>query len=274
MAVTTLEKSGRFLSMPMAEYQDAPGISKSKLDLIHRSPAHFIQEELHPTPPTPAMEWGTMFHTLILEPGVFNQTYAVWDNTINRTTREGKAAWADWQAENEGKISVAKPTMRELEAMREAILTHSRAKEALTGGIAENAMFWSMFDCNCKARPDYIRQRDGLLIDLKTTQDARPDEFSRSCWNYRYHVQAAYYLDGYARVTGEKPNAFLFIAIEKAPPYCVAVYHANEEMIEQGRREYMRDLEVYRRCIETDTWPGYDEEVLSICLPRWAQEVN
>jgi exodeoxyribonuclease VIII len=134
-------------------------------------------------------------------------------------------------------------------------------------------MFWQMMDINCKARPDYIRQDKGLILDLKTCLDARSDPFSRSCWNYRYHVQAAYYLDGYRVATEESAEAFLFIAIEKAPPYAVAVYHANEDMIDQGRSEYQRDLITYAECLAKDEWPGYPEEIASLVLPRWTQEV-
>jgi hypothetical protein len=272
MAIATPERTANLVSMTMAEYNDAPGMRKSHLDLLHRSPAHYRQSLLCPTPPTPAMEWGSLFHAFILEPDVFNRNYAVWDDSINRTTKAGKEAWADWQAENEGKISVPKPTLATLKTMRDSIYDHPTAKAALCGGYAEKAIFWDRDGVLCKARPDYLRTDCNLIFDLKTTVDARSESFSRSCWTYRYHVQAPYYSDGYEAVIGEKPQAFIFIAIEKTPPYCVMCYHANEAMVEQGRREYIQDLEVYRTCVENDVWPGYTQEIQSIMLPKWTQE--
>jgi hypothetical protein len=265
----------RFESMPMGEYQDSPGISKSKLDLLHRSPAHYRQELLEPSEPTDAMRWGSMFHSFILEPEVFNKSYAVLEEKIDKRTKEGKAIWEEWQAAHPFQETIDKPTMTELVAMRDSIYSHPAAQKYLTGGIAEQCMFWERNGILCKARPDYIVQTDEgvLLVDLKTTKDARMDEFARACWSYRYHVQAPYYMDGYEIITGEQPLGFLFIAIEKAKPYPTAAYLANEAMVEQGRREYISDLDVYAECLAKDEWPGYPTGVIDLLLPRWTQEV-
>jgi exodeoxyribonuclease VIII len=217
-----------------------------------------------------------MFHCFILEPDMFNDTYAVAPDGIDRRTKEGKADWEAWQIANEGKLSVSKPTLAELQAMRDSIMNHKVASRALMGGMAESCMFWThtigTAPIECKSRPDYITS-NGFIVDIKTTTDARPDEFSRSCYNFRYHVQAAFYCDGYEALFGRKPEGFLFIAIEKEPPYALELYIANEAMVEQGRREYMNDLLVYDECIKQDVWPAYSEEIKSICLPRWAQEL-
>jgi hypothetical protein len=263
-----------FLSMSYQDYEKAEGMRKSSLDLIYRSPAHYRHESLFPSDPTPAMEWGTKFHSYVLEPDTFFDTYAVLPEGIDRRTKEGKETWANWMLENEGKVPVEKPTIAELQAMREAIFNHSRASKLLSypDGIAESVMFWNCLDIRCKARPDMILPDQHILIDLKTTTDARPEAFSRSCWNYRYHVQAAFYCDGYRALTGHQPEAFLFIAIEKTAPYAIQVYHANEDMIERGRRDYQQDLMAYAQCLAQDRWPAYPEEILSIVLPRWTQE--
>ena len=257
-------------TLPMQEYRAHPAVSKSDLDLIHRSPAHFREAKANPEPPTPAMIWGTMYHLMILEPDLFQACYAVLPDGIDRRTTAGKEAWLAWQAENEGKTPVDRPTLVQLNGMRDALCANSRACEALTGGVAEQSIFWDEDDCTCKCRPDYIKR--GLLVDLKTCLDARPDAFSRACWNYRYHVQAAYYSRGYGVEYSEQPEGFLFVAQEKEPPYAVAIYLADEAMVEQGWREAATDLEVYRQCVETDTWPAYPEIVQAIVLPRWAQE--
>ena len=200
--------------MTMAEYRAAKGISKSDLDLIHRSPAHYQEHKLNPTEPTAAMVWGSMFHSLLLEPDVFAATYAVMPDGIDRRTKEGKQAWADWQAANEGKTPVDRPTLTELVAMRDSVYGCERAKNALTGGVAEQSLFWDNV-IPCKARPDYTKP--GLLVDIKTCADARPEAFSKACWNFRYHVQAAWYGAGYRQVTGDDCE-FLFVAIEKTAP--------------------------------------------------------
>lgn len=254
--------------MSMADYRAAEGVSKSDLDLIHRSPAHYREHLLNPEPPTPAMVWGAMFHDLVLQPDVFDATYAVLPEGIDRRTKEGKQIWEDWQTEFEGKTPVDRPTLTELTAMRDALFANERAKNALTGGVPEQSLFWEN-GITCKARPDYTKP--GLLVDLKSCLDARPEPFSKACWNYRYHVQAGWYGLGHQQSTGDKCE-FLFIAIEKTPPYAVALYLADDSMVRQGLAEALADAQVYAECVETDNWPGYPDEIQTIMLPTWAQE--
>ncbi len=258
-------------SMTIEEYHAADGVSKSDLDLIHRSPAHYQLAQMFPEEPTPAMLWGSMFHSLVLQPDVFDSTYAVMPEGVDRRTKEGKQEWEDWQSENADKTPIAKPTLEELLAMRDSIFSCERAKAALTGGVAEQSLFADWVPgITMKSRPDYVS--DGLIVDLKTCVDARPDAFSKACWNYRYHVQAGYYSRVYEAVHGSEPRGFLFIAIEKTPPYAVALYLADDGMTRQGWHEAQGDLEVYRECVDLDIWPAYPDLVQTITLPVWAQD--
>lgn len=61
------------------QYHGGPGISKSGLDLIHRSPMHyhFATTAANDNQPTPAQAIGTAFHALLLEPALFAQTYCL-----------------------------------------------------------------------------------------------------------------------------------------------------------------------------------------------------
>ena len=55
--------------LPARCYHRSMGISKSGLDLIHRSPALFDLARQSPRPSTPAQALGTAVHLLVLEPG-------------------------------------------------------------------------------------------------------------------------------------------------------------------------------------------------------------
>lgn len=59
------------------DYHGGPGISKSGLDLIHRSPLHYraAKTVANDNEPTPAQAIGTAFHALLLEPESFAQIY-------------------------------------------------------------------------------------------------------------------------------------------------------------------------------------------------------
>ena len=121
----------------------------------------------------------------------------------------------------------------------------------------------------CRCRPDAVTER-GVIVDLKTTRDASPEEFARSIAQYRYHVQAAFYSDGYRAAFGEAPRGFVFIAVETEAPYLVAVYVASEAMTQRGRIDYQADLDTFRWCRDHNDWPGYSGHPLTIDLPKWA----
>jgi exodeoxyribonuclease VIII len=108
-----------------------------------------------------------------------------------------------------------------------------------------------------------------LLVDLKTTEDASPRGFAKSIAQWRYQVQAAWYMDGVEQATGTRPEQFLFVCVEKKAPYAVAVYAADAEMIAAGAQTAARDLDVLATCKAANAWPGYSDQIEPISLPPW-----
>lgn len=68
---------GVYPNLSNDEYHGGPGISKSGLDLIHRSPLHYraAKTAANDNAPTAAQAIGTAFHSLLLEPDSFAQLY-------------------------------------------------------------------------------------------------------------------------------------------------------------------------------------------------------
>lgn len=260
-----------------ADYHSGEGVSKSDLDKISRSPAHFrAAKDAPPKPPTPAMLLGSLFHTLTLEPIEFGEEYAVAPD-VDKRTKAGKEAWAAFEAEHSGKAIITLDQYETAQRMAESVLSHPTARPLVTGeGDVETSIFWNPAvapDILSKCRPDFLKRSEGRysIVDLKSTDDARPLSFQRSAWNFRYHVQAAYYWDGCTSEFSSAPDSFIFIACEKEPPYAVVVYETSIEMLNAGREEYYHDLQVYQECLRTDTWPGYPVEPVQLMPPRWAE---
>jgi exodeoxyribonuclease VIII len=102
-------------------------------------------------------------------------------------------------------------------------------------------------------------------------EDASPDGFGKSAWNYRYYVQAPFYLDGILESAESMAfDSFLFIAVEKSPPYNVAVYEAGLDVMQRGREAYLKDLDTYMNCIKSGQWPGYSLKAEPLRLPSYA----
>lgn len=255
--------------MPSADYHAHPAVSKSVLDQIARSPLHCrAYLDGVRTEPTAAMQFGTALHAAVLEPELFTRQYRVFEG--DRRTTKGKADYAALLESGASIISAA--DLDVITAMMTAIRNHPVASPLYENGVREHSVFWTdpVTGVECRCRPDWWISERATLVDLKTTEDASPQGFARSMAAYRYHVQAAHYMDG------TQAERFLFVAVEKKAPYAVAVYELDADALEIGRQLRQRDLQTYASCAEFSIWPGYTNEVQTITLPKWAttQEIE
>jgi exodeoxyribonuclease VIII len=221
--------------------------------------------------------FGSAAHCWILENDEIGKRYGLAPITDKRT-KEGKAIWAE--AEASGKTILSSDDWGRLNDMHDSVYSHPVASELLDDGIAELSVFAELLGrkksavcselrgVSVKCRPDWLHD-NSVIVDLKTTENAGPNAFAKSVANFRYHVQAAFYTD-ICREVGIDVKAFVFIAVEKNPPYAVSVYELDSDSIEVGRTLYQRNLETYRRCRETDHWPAYGDAIEVLTLPRWA----
>lgn len=258
-----------------ADYHRHPAVSKSHLDSIARSPLHYWSRYLDPQrqepEPTAAMRLGTAVHTLTLEASSWDERYVVAPQ-VNRRTNEGKALWASFQAEAAGRELISAEDRVIVSRMAESVWRHPAAGALLnTAGEAETTHMWvdASTELECKCRPDWLLSDGSKVIDLKTTEDASPAGFRKSIGAFRYHVQAAWYLHGLELATGQRPEEFIFICVEKKPPYAVAVYVADQEMIDAGWKQARWDLDKLAVCKAADSWPSYSDQIEPIGLPGW-----
>ncbi len=262
----------KIISNTNAEYHSGDGVSKSDLDLIHTCPEKYRYKKDNPEEgKTPALIFGAMVHKLILEPAEFILEYAV-EPVCDRRTKEGKELYSEYLAVKGKREAVSAEDYEKALDMAKAVMANPKAAALLSGGETEKSYYWTdeRTGILCKCRPDKVNK--GYIIDLKTTEDASPEGFSKSLNNYRYHVQAAWYLRGYEAVTGVKPEGFVFIAVEKKPPYSVAVYICNDLTADIGAEEADHDLDIYASCQASGCWYGYgggNNDVMSIDLPQW-----
>lgn len=268
-------KPGIYAGISNADYHGGPGISKSGLDQIARSPLHYWARYLDPnrtpTEPTPSMKLGTAIHTAVLEPGEFAARHHV-APVVDRRTKDGKATWeaALAAAAEAGAELISNDDAITCMAIANVVRSHPTARKVFATGQAEMSCYWTDRETGllCKCRPDWLALP--FIVDLKSTGDASAEGFQRSAWNWRYWVQAAWYVDGVEQATGQRPDAFVFAAFEKAPPYACAFYYADQAMLDMGRAEYRRLLRILADCMSSDRWPGYDTDVRPLGLPVWA----
>jgi hypothetical protein len=246
--------------MPAAIYHGTKALSKSGLDQFRKSPAHFRawQDGTTKNESSPALEFGTAVHMAILEPELFAKSYAVF--TGDRRTKDGKAAYEAIIAS--GMNPLNQEQWDNITGAAAAVHAHPAAAPLLNGIQTEVSCFDSWNGVKVKARIDGLAE--DYIIDVKTTQDASLSAFAKSCAQFRYHVQAAWY----QRITGI--NRFVFIAVEKEAPYGVACYELDQLAIDVGHSIIDEQLKTFIECQELNSWPCYPSTTQTLSLPTWA----
>lgn len=267
---------GPLFHMDIIDYHAHSGVSKSKLDSIAKSPLHYWSRWCDPSrlepAPTPAMERGTAVHMAVLEPEKFAVTYAQAPD-VSRTTKAGKLEWE--LAAADGKKLLKTDDWDTVQYMLRSVLEHPMAHKILAApGRAEESFFAQCpsTGLELKCRPDWLTD-SGWLVDLKTTQDASLKGFQKAVATYRYHVQAAHYLNVFKLATGTQPRGFIFIAVESTDPWAVQVFEASPLLIEAGALEVNRNLQALAHAASTYPlglpWPGYSQHVTTLDPPTW-----
>lgn len=237
--VTELQLHGLIDGMSNADYHAAAGISKSKLDAIAISPLAYW--DAHVNPEREPQEYKHCFavgdgtHKLVLEPGTFEQTYAVgFDKSAypdaldtvadmkkelaskglmvsgskpelaERLINEGDFPASrillmlerEHAATMTGRIAIPARDYKNMLGMLNAVRKHHTAGGLIEGAYVEQSYF--VTDENGilrKCRPDIITANGQIMPDLKTTDDVSEAGFGRTIAQRRYHVQGAWYLD-------------------------------------------------------------------------------
>lgn len=249
--------------MSNAEYHGAKDWlgSTSIKTLAMRTPAHYQYESTHSIHKD-AYTFGSAVHSLALEDDT--SLFEVVD-AANWMTKAAKEAKADALAN--GKYPMLPKEYAQVIACHDSIMAHPMARKALTGHIAEQSVFHIGDDgVRVKVRPDAYKP--GLIVDLKTTISADPNEFARTAFNLGYFISAAMYTDVWKQSTGEDVG-FLFLLVEKTAPYLVSVVELDTEALDYGRSMVERGKRIYRDCTESGEWPGYPNA--TVALPKYAQ---
>lgn len=229
------------------QYHSGPGISKSKLDAIAVSGLNYWDQYVNPDREPQEFKHcfavGDGTHKLVLEPGTFEQTYAVGFDKLafpsaldkadelkrelaernlassgtkpelaRRLIEEGGFERSrimlcleqDHLASMAGKIAIPSRDYKDMLNMLSAVQRDYWGGSLLRGATVEESFFWT--DANGilrKCRTDAISADGQFVLDLKTTDDVSLEGFGKTIAQRRYEVQAAWYLDILFALYGE-----------------------------------------------------------------------
>ena len=215
-----------------------------------------------------AMELGTAIHMAILEPDKFYGEYVVCPKECSDKRTK---AYKEWEAAQPAFVTVLSEkdwvTIERIcqNAQRDEVASRLLSKP----DSVEKEHFWvcEATGVKCRAKTDAIRGKG--VIDIKTTDDARPRAFARKIADFRYDLQAAHYLDG----TG--CETFLFVAIETSCPWRVRTYTLLPQDLLHASSQRLELLDEYKRRLDIGNWSERGEhEVADIYLPKYFTKGN
>ena len=257
-------------------------VSKGALDKVLESLATYRcwVDGSGDEPETKALAFGTVAHCFTLQPEVFARRYVAEPDfgytmkhdasgTSKEQGAENKKRRDDWRAAHKGATFVSAKDLRAVTGMREALRKSpdvGRYFESLWSGRdgyhAEATCTWECSDSGllCKSRCDVLVDGgalldESLILDVKTCADCRLEPFSWARREYNYHRQDPHYRDG-ALAVGIRPERFVFVAIEKTPPYLHQVYELDPALVDIGREQVRKAKMALVTALAFDEWPG------------------
>lgn len=264
--------------LPEAVYHADPvrggSLSSTGARKLLECPAKFHHDRHAKKAPNPTFDFGSAAHKMILGEG---PELVVIDADSYRTkdAREARDA-----AYGRDAIPLLPAEYRQIEQMAAVLSEHPVAAKVFSPerGLAERSLFWQDADTGvwCRARVDHLPEAEFgaqyfIASDFKTTRSADPKEIGRAVFEYGYHIQAAWYLEG-IRALGIHPDPrMVFVFQEKSAPYLVTVIELDGVALRIGHNQAKQALATYKKCSESGRWPGYSDRVETIALPAWAE---
>lgn len=272
--------------IPAALYHNhtaAPGISRTLIvELLQASPAHLksLLDGTFTKRVTPEMQGGTFIDHALLEPHKFKEgeTHFVVPSKLKLSTKDG----IQWKKDHPGlpylratSDAAGVVSLEDIKGMMASVMAHKKARRIIEESSKQESAFCIDPDTGLmrKVRPD-ARLVDNnsrvVLGDLKSIFRGGTAEyaFRNHCARKAYHIQDALYSDVYKDLIGEKPF-FLFMVVERKPPYAVRLFQIDPEGKECARNKYKLALEQIKRCQDAGVWPAFNEEIITISLPSW-----
>ena len=80
---------------------------------------------------------------------------------------------------------------------------------------------------------------------------------------YRYHVQDVFYTD-ILKQNGVEIKYFIFLAIEKKPPYAWGLYVVNSNDKLDAMAMIETDIRTYAECMRTNIWNSYTSKITEL----------
>lgn len=245
-----------------------PSLSASVAhELLSRSPRHAWQAHprlnpAHEPEHRTEFDLGHAAHALVLGD---ERRFQIIDAADYRTAAAKAAREAAYSA---GAIPLLPHQYEAARAMARALraqLEQHEARDAFTQGQPERTIAWREGGLWMRARLDWWPATIGdqtIIYDFKSTTNAEPAAWSRAKIEAMgFDLQAAFYLRGMRALGYPASLRFAFVVAEVDAPHALSVVGLPPAVMALGDDKVEHAIALWRRCVETNTWPGYPSRI-------------
>jgi hypothetical protein len=274
-------KSGRY-NISFEEYLadpcDKPSLSRSTIIDLLDSPARawFNHPRLNPNPPERKakneFDIGSATHDILLhgEGAVcVIEGFTDWRKDAAKERRDTAYSAHKIPLLEHQFVEVNNMVKAAAKAIREC--PELQIDDLQAEGRSEQTYIWQEVNgIWCKVRPDWIRDDNAIILDIKTTGSADPDAFSRKIFQLGYDVQSVLYRRGVQSVEpGKHTPRFIMVAVETEPPYLCS-FHSLDLMAEDVAVQKVEwSISKWYSCLRDNQWEAYPNRICYAEIPPW-----
>jgi exodeoxyribonuclease VIII len=255
-------------------YRSEAAYAQSHVKHILRSPAHYLAAKQRRFAPTISMQIGSALHCLVLEgQEQFDNDYVLKPDGLSMTTKAGK----EWKEQNAKKTPLSKTdqyaSWDAVHGMTESLRTLEwfNPQQEEYRKYNEVSLYWDADGIDCKCRLDrlVLNKDSAIVLDLKTTDSVDERDFLKKViGGMNYLFQAAWYVQGVEAVY-KVPASFVFIGVERTPPYSMAVFEVSSAMLAEGLRQTHAARLRLADCLKANKWVAPSTTSTMLELPPW-----
>jgi hypothetical protein len=271
-----LADSSKIVGLPAADYHadlDAQSCSLLKPMLV--SPAHYKDQFFNASSGSKSKDFGTLLHTLLLEPPRLAVDYAVFPGRKDGRDRDYK----DFCVANAGKAVIDDVSLQETRTLAEKMMHRLVRGRPFGDYIAEGEKEVTIYftdpstGVRCRSRIDLLHPE--IIFDVKSAVSVVKNEWLRQALNFNYDMQGYMYLLAECLYAGrDTPLPFVFMVGENDRPYSVSVLTAGESFLAKGAGKYKTALTAYAACSRVNHWPDLGEDDTLELDPWMAVDAN
>lgn len=276
-----LADSVKVSGLPAQEYHsDLEVQSCSQLKQMLSSPAHFQAQFTEPNGASKAKDFGTLVHTLVLEPHRLALDYAVYPEKRDGRDTAFKAfvaAHPGQQVIDEVQLHEARTAAERLLGRRVSLNEKDKGRpfgDYLAESEREVCVYYTDPTTGVRCRTRFDVRHPEVILDVKTAAMIARATWLQSALKLHYDMQAYMYSLADCLYSGrEHPRPFIFVVAESESPYSTSVFRAGESFMREGASKYARALSAFAACSRVDYWPDQGEDAVLEIEP-WMSRAN